>query len=116
MSPSSTPTGGIGLAIAAADGILICLKIAVMVGIAIKCVTRVREVCYDRIHTQFAILSVGGRLARSGGPPGGTPRTTPKTSCGRPCDQISTDVLKALPNNPASMTSKTKLHSQTQVL
>ncbi len=41
--------GGIILAIAAMDGILIGLKIAVMEGIAIKWVTRVRKVRYGRI-------------------------------------------------------------------
>ncbi len=44
--------GGIVLAIAAADGILIGLKIAVMEGIAIKWVTRVRDMCYGRILAQ----------------------------------------------------------------
>ncbi|KAM5532993.1 hypothetical protein V8D89_013335 [Ganoderma adspersum] len=44
--------GGIVLAIAAADGILIGLKIAVMEGLAIKWVTRVREVCYGRLLAQ----------------------------------------------------------------
>ncbi|KAI1782829.1 P-loop containing nucleoside triphosphate hydrolase protein [Ganoderma leucocontextum] len=44
--------GGIVLAIAAADGILIGLKIVVMEGLAIKWVTRVREVCYGRVLAQ----------------------------------------------------------------
>nr|WCD39451.1 Ste6-1 [Ganoderma boninense] len=44
--------GGIVLAIAAADGILIGLKIAVMEGLAIKWVTRVREACYGRVLAQ----------------------------------------------------------------
>ena len=44
--------GGIVLAIAAADGLLIGLKIAVMEGLAIKWVTRVREACYGRVLAQ----------------------------------------------------------------
>ena len=44
--------GGIVLAIAVADGILIGLKIAVMEGLAIKWVTRVREACYSRVLAQ----------------------------------------------------------------
>ncbi|TBU63518.1 P-loop containing nucleoside triphosphate hydrolase protein [Dichomitus squalens] len=44
--------GGIVLAIAAADGLLIGLKIFVMENLAVKWVTHIREICYSRVLAQ----------------------------------------------------------------
>ena len=44
--------GGIVLAIAAADGLFIGLKIFIMENVAVRWVTRVREICYARVLAQ----------------------------------------------------------------